>query len=133
MLQKTRIDKWLWMVRLFKTRTLATEACNAGKIKISGMNCKSSREIKENDIVQVRIGQLIKTVQVLDAPKNRIAAKLVTNYYTDLTPEEEYERLRLLRMNVEHREQGIGRPTKRDRRQLDYMKDFLSDTDEWED
>lgn len=65
--------------------------------------------------------------------KNRIAAKLVTNYYTDLTPEEEYERLRLLRMNVEHREQGIGRPTKRDRRQLDYMKDFLSDTDEWED
>lgn len=133
MLQKTRIDKWLWMVRLFKTRTLATEACNAGKIKISGMNCKSSREIKENDIVQVRIGQLIKTVQVLNTPKNRIAAKLVANYYIDLTPEEEYERLRLLRMNVEHREQGIGRPTKRDRRQLDYMKDFLSDTDEWKD
>ncbi|MDD3280783.1 MAG: RNA-binding S4 domain-containing protein [Bacteroidales bacterium] len=133
MLQKTRIDKWLWMVRLFKTRTLATEACNAGKIKISGMNCKSSREIKENDIVQVRIGQLIKTVQVLDTPKNRIAAKLAANYYTDLTTEEEYERLRLLRMNVEHREQGIGRPTKRDRRQLDYMKDFLSDTDEWKD
>ncbi len=132
MLQKTRIDKWLWMVRLFKTRTLATEACNAGKIKISGINCKSSREIKENDIIQVRIGQFIKTVQVLDAPKNRIAAKLVINYYTDLTPEEEYQRLRLLRMNVEYREQGIGRPTKRERRQLDYMKDFLADTEEWE-
>ncbi len=131
MIQKTRIDKWLWMVRLFKTRTMAAEACNAGKVKIAGVNCKSSREIKENDELQIRIGQLLKTVKVLDAPKNRLPAKNIPDFYIDLTPSEEYERIKLLRTQVEFREHGLGRPTKRDRRQLDYVKDYLSDTKEW--
>ena len=131
MIQKTRIDKWLWMVRLFKTRTLAADACHAGKVKIAGVNCKSSREIKENDELQIRIGQLVKTVKVLDAPKNRLPAKNVPDFYIDLTPSEEYERIKLLRTQVEFREHGLGRPTKRDRRQLDYVKDYLSDTKEW--
>ena len=126
------MDKWLWMVRLFKTRTMATDACNAGKIKIAGVNCKSSREIKIGDEIQVRIGQLVKTVKIVDAPKSRISAKLVPDYYIDLTSPEEYKRVQLLRINVEQREQGLGRPTKRDRRQLDYVKDFLYDTNEWE-
>lgn len=133
MLQKTRMDKWLWMVRLFKTRTIATDACNAGKIKIAEVNCKSSREVKINDEIQVRIGQLVKTVKVVDAPKSRIPAKLVPDYYIDLTSPEEYKRVQLLRLNVEQREQGLGRPTKRDRRQLNYVKDFLYDTKEWDD
>ena len=131
-MEKTRIDKWLWMVRLFKTRTLSSDACNAGKVKIANINCKASREGNINDEIQVRIGQLLKTVRVLDLPKNRLPAKLTPEYYEDLTPQEEYERMKMLHMNVEFREHGIGRPTKRDRRQLDYLKDFLSDTEEWE-
>ena len=133
MKEKIRIDKWLWMVRLFKTRTMASNACNAGKIKIAGINCKSSREVKLNEEIQVRIGQLVKTIKVLDVPKSRLPAKSIPEFYEDLTLQEEYDRVRLLRANVEFREHGLGRPTKRDRRQLDYLKDFLSNDEEWED
>ena len=80
-----RIDKWLWMVRLFKTRSMATEACNAGKVKMDGNNLKPSKNIKENEIYVVRIGQLEKTVQVLGSPKSRVGAPLVPQFYTDLT------------------------------------------------
>ncbi|HON21091.1 MAG TPA: RNA-binding S4 domain-containing protein [Bacteroidales bacterium] len=133
MSDKMRIDKWLWMVRVFKTRTVANEACNAGKVKIDGVNCKASREIKKNVEIQIRIGQLLKTIQVVDFPKNRLPAKLVSDYYIDLTPQEEYDRIRFLRSQAVVREHGLGRPTKRDRRQLEYLKDFLSNTDDWED
>ena len=122
---KIRIDKWLWTVRLFKTRTMATDACNAGKVKINSINCKPSREIKINDEIQVRIGQLQKTVKIIGFPKSRIAAKLVFDYYLDITPAEEYERVKLLSIQSEKREHGIGRPTKRDRRQIEYLKDFV--------
>ena len=123
---KVRIDKWLWFVRLFKTRTMASDACNAGKVKINNVNCKPSREIKTDDEIQVRIGQLQKTVKVIDSPKNRVAAKLVPDYYLDLTPQEEYDRVKLLAIQTERREHGIGRPTKRDRRQIEYLKDMFS-------
>ena len=124
--QKIRIDKWLWMVRLFKTRTMASDACNAGKVKIDGVNCKPSREIKLGSEIQVTVGQLHKVIKMIDSPKNRITAKLVPDYYEDLTPQEEYERIKMLSSRFEFRDNGIGRPTKRDRRQLDYLKDFLS-------
>ena len=124
---KIRIDKWLWMVRLFKTRTMASDACNAGKVKINNVNCKPSREIKTDDEIQIRIGQLQKVVKVIDCPKNRIAAKLVPDFYTDLTTKEEYDRVKLLAIQTEKREHGLGRPTKRDRRQIEYLKDFLSE------
>ena len=120
------MDKWLWEVRLFKTRTLATDACNAGKVKIGGNNCKPAREVKAGEELQVRIGSLQKTVRVLDAPKSRIPAARVPEFYEDLTPEEEYERVRIARMQTEHRDAGVGRPTKRDRRQIDFLKDFLN-------
>ena len=123
---KIRIDKWLWMVRLFKTRTMASDACSAGKVKIDGVNCKPSREIKLGSEIQITIGQLHKIIQIIDSPKNRIAAKLVPDYYTDLTSQEEYDRVRMLSTRFESRDHGVGRPTKRDRRQLDYLKDFLS-------
>ncbi len=127
---KVRIDKWLWMVRLFKTRTIANDACIAGKVKINNVNCKPSREIKIDDEIQVRIGQLQKTIKVIDYPKNRIPAKSVPEYYLDLTSEEEYERVKLIAQQTEKRDHGLGRPTKRDRRQIEYLKDFLSLNDD---
>ena len=119
-----RIDKWLWMVRLFKTRSMATDACNAGKVKMNGINVKPSKMVKSEECFHVRIGQLEKVVQVLDTPKSRVGAALVPQYYTDLTPSEEYERVKQLRTKFEFRDHGVGRPTKRDRRQIDYLKDF---------
>jgi ribosome-associated heat shock protein Hsp15 len=123
---KIRIDKWLWSVRLFKTRTIATDACHAGKVKINHVSCKPSREIKIDDEIHVRTGQLHKIVKVTGIPKNRISAKIVPDYYQDLTPQEEYERVKLLSMQIERRDHGIGRPTKRDRRQIEYLKDLIA-------
>lgn len=119
-----RIDKWLWMVRLFKTRSMATDACNACKVKMDGNNLKASKSIKENEVYVVRIGQLEKTVQVIGSPKSRVGAPLVPQFYTDLTPPEEYERVKMLSMRFEHRDRGEGRPTKRDRRQIEFVKNL---------
>jgi len=120
-----RIDKWLWNVRLFKTRAIATDACNAGKVKMKGINLKPSKEVKTEEIYNVKIGQLDKTIQVIDTPKSRVSAALVSNYYIDLTPEEEYNRVKSLRTTFEYRDHGVGRPTKRDRRQIEYLKDYF--------
>jgi ribosome-associated heat shock protein Hsp15 len=115
-----RIDKWLWSVRLFKTRTLAATFCRAGKIKLNGEPVKPSRSIKVGDIVSYRTGPIIKTLRLEGFPSSRVSAKLVSQFCTDLTPAEEYEKLKL----VESAERpffhsGKGRPTKRDRRKLD--------------
>ena len=125
-----RIDKWLWMVRLFKTRSIATDACNAGKVKLNGNNVKPSKNVNRNEIYQVKIGDLEKTVQVLDTPKSRVGAPLVPQYCVDLTSPEEYERVKTLRMKFEYRDKGEGRPSKRDRRQIEYLKDHYRDEDE---
>ena len=122
-----RIDKWLWMVRLFKTRSMATDACNAGKVKINGVNVKPSKIVKSEECYHVRINQLEKVVQVLDSPKSRVGAALVPQYYTDLTPQEEYDRVKQLHARFEFREHGAGRPTKRDRRQIDYLKEYYNE------
>ena len=124
-----RIDKWLWMVRLFKTRSMATDACNAGKVKLNGNNVKPSKNVNRNEIYQVKIGDLEKTVQVLDSPKSRVGAPLVPQYCVDLTSPEEYERVKTLRMKFEYRDKGEGRPSKRDRRQIEYLKDHYRDDD----
>lgn len=122
-----RIDKWLWMVRLFKTRSMATDACNAGKVKMNGNAVKPSKEVKVNDIYNVKIGQLDKTVQVVGTPKSRVGAALVPEYCLDQTPEEEYDRVKMLRQPFEYRERGEGRPTKRDRRQIEYLKEYYGE------
>lgn len=122
-----RIDKWLWMVRVFKTRTMATDACNAGKVKMSGQKVKPSKEVKTDEIYQIKIGELDKTIQVIDKPKSRVGAPLVPQYYTDLTPTEEYERVKMLRTRFETRDRGDGRPTKRERRQIEYLKDYYGE------
>ena len=123
-----RIDKWLWMVRLFKTRSMATDACNAGKVKLNGNNMKASKEVKTEDVYHVRVGDLEKVVQVLGTPKSRVGAPLVPQYYTDLTSPEEYERVKALRIKFEFRDHGDGRPTKRERRQIEYLKNYYEES-----
>lgn len=127
-----RVDKWLWMVRLFKTRSNATEACNAGKVKLDGSNIKPSREVRTDDIYEVHIGSLNKKVKVLGTPKSRVGAPLVAQYLEDLTPQEEYDRMKTLH-TYEYRPHGLGRPTKRDRRQLEYIKQQFNNFEEEDD
>jgi len=118
-----RIDKWLWEVRLFKSRSLATDACKAGKVKMDGCNVKASKEIKEGDTISVSLNPLFKTVRVKQFPKSRINAKLVPDFMEDLTPEAEYNRVKLINdTNSEYRDRGIGRPTKKQRRVIDQLK-----------
>jgi len=111
-------------VRVFKTRSQAAEACRGGRVKIDGQNVKSSREIKTDEIVQIQLGILRKTLKVKQVIKNRVAAKLVPDLVEDLTPPEEYEKLDLLRqLNYEKRDRGSGRPTKKDRRDISKLKE----------
>jgi ribosome-associated heat shock protein Hsp15 len=118
-----RIDKWLWEVRLFKSRSLATDACKAGKIKMDGSNVKASKEIKEGDVISVSLNPLFKTVKVKQFPKSRVNAKLVPEFMDDLTPQSEYDRVKLINeTNIEYRDRGIGRPTKKQRRVIDQLK-----------
>lgn len=127
-----RIDKWLWTVRLFKTRSLATEACNAGKVKLDGTNVKPSRQVRTGEVYEIHIGALNKTVQVIAAPKSRVGAPLVPQYCLDKTPQEEYDRMKTLHTG-EFRPHGLGRPTKRDRRQLEYVKQQFDGAEDQED
>jgi len=118
-----RIDKWLWAIRIFKTRTLATDACKAGKIKINGRAVKPSRELKLMEVITISQGPLTKTVRVKILIHNRVSAKLVPENAEDLTPAEEYEKLKVKQeANGELRDRGIGRPTKKQRRLIDLLK-----------
>ncbi len=116
-----RIDKWLWAVRLFKTRTEAADACKGGKVKVNGDAVKPSRELKVREIVTVQQGILRKTLGVKALLEKRVGAKLVAEYVEDLTPEEEYEKLRMQRElnSLGTTYEGKGRPTKKDRRRID--------------
>jgi ribosome-associated heat shock protein Hsp15 len=121
--QSERIDKWLWTVRIFKTRNQATLACKAGKVQIDGIAVKPSRELKQGDIITIRQMPVIKTVKMLAFPPNRLAAKLVPDFMEDLTPASEYEKLKIMReTNFELRERGVGRPTKKQRRDIELLK-----------
>jgi ribosome-associated heat shock protein Hsp15 len=121
-----RMDKWLWAARLFKTRSLAADAIKGGKVKIDGNPIKPSREVKEGDVIQVQIEQLHKVVEVKTVIKNRVSAKQVPEIYNDLTPKEEYERIEFMHAyKAEWRDRGAGRPTKKERRMIEKMKDDL--------
>jgi ribosome-associated heat shock protein Hsp15 len=117
-----RIDKWLWAVRLFKTRSQATDACRAGKIKIDGDAIKPSREVKIGHEIQIHLGPITKTAKVVGLLEKRVGAKLVPGYMEDLTPLEEYHKLELLRDNPLARRKG--RPTKKERREMDDWFDW---------
>lgn len=127
-----RIDKYLWCVRYYKTRSIATQACQKGHITVNGQQAKPSREVFPSDKVIVRKDQINYTLIVLDIPQNRVGPKLVDIYRKDETPPEAFEHLEMLKLSKEHyRAKGTGRPTKKDRRDLeDYGQD--SNDDDWD-
>jgi ribosome-associated heat shock protein Hsp15 len=121
--EEVRIDKWLWAVRVFKTRTQAAEECNKGRIIINGVAVKPSRIVKIDEVVIVRKPPVIHTFKVKDTLKSRVSAQLAKNYIEDLTPEDELAKREIARLNINfHREPGAGRPTKKDRRDIDRLK-----------
>ena len=107
-----RLDKWLWGVRIFKTRALATDACRAGSVTINDLNAKPAREVHAGETVIVRQGLVTRTLRVLAVPPSRVGAKLVAEFCADLTPAEDFEKARVHRLQqVLAREKGSGRPT----------------------
>jgi ribosome-associated heat shock protein Hsp15 len=120
-----RIDKWLWSVRLYKTRSLATEACKAGKVKLEGRVIKPSHETRIGEVYLISAGPIQRQIRVKELLQNRISAKLVADYLEDLTSPEEYQKLETLRMVKQGiRPHGYGRPTKKDRRDLQDFQAF---------
>jgi len=123
-----RIDKFLWCVRYYKTRNMVTEACKKNHITVNGQVAKASKEVFPGDKVTFRRDQITYIISVLDIPANRVGAKLVDIYRKDETPEESFAHLELLKLSKEHyRKTGTGRPTKKDRRDLE---DFGTDIHE---
>ncbi|MDC9721311.1 MAG: RNA-binding S4 domain-containing protein [Urechidicola sp.] len=115
-----RIDKYLWCIRIFKTRSIATEACKKGHIKINGASIKPSKEVFNNELLVIRKNQINYEIVVLDLPKSRVGAKLVDLYRKDVTPKEAFESQDLLKFSKDYyRKKGSGRPTKKDRRDID--------------
>jgi len=115
-----RIDKYLWCTRYFKTRNMATQACKKGSIRIADAIVKPSREVYPGDIISVRKNQIKYSLEVIEIPPNRVGAKLVGLYRTDTTPKEAFANEELLKFAKSHyRKRGMGRPTKKDRRDLE--------------
>ena len=115
-----RIDKWLWAVRLFRSRSLAVQACQAGHIKVGGLRAKPAREVRVGDIIIAQTGRIRRHVRVAGLLERRIGAKQLGAYMEDLTPDE--ERAKALRADQEpivRYPRGLGRPTKKQRRQLE--------------
>lgn len=133
MASEVRIDKWLWAVRLYKTRSIAADACKKGHISMNGVNLKPARTIKVGDVVQVRKSPITLSLKVLQAIENRVSAKLVPEMLQDVTPPEQYELLEMSKISgFVDRAKGTGRPTKKERRCLESF--FEADDDDlfWE-
>jgi ribosome-associated heat shock protein Hsp15 len=120
-IDKIRLDKWLWAVRVYKTRNQATEACRKGRIVVNGSEAKASREIKAGDTVFVRKLPVVFTLRVRALIENRLPARRVPEFAEDLTNPEELEKLHVKDMAFFQRERGLGRPSKKDRRLLDQI------------
>ncbi|WP_026348531.1 RNA-binding S4 domain-containing protein [Eudoraea adriatica] len=122
-----RIDKYLWSIRYYKTRNMASEACKKGHIRINGNTAKPSREVYKMDEIIVRKNQINYELNVLDIPPGRVSAKLVDIYRKDTTPKEAFQNTELLRLSKNlYREKGLGRPTKKERRDID---DYLDESE----
>ena len=125
-----RIDKLLWCLRYYKTRSIATEAVKKGHITVNGQVAKASREVYPTDKITLRKAQINYKLTIIDMPQNRLAAKLVDMYRKDETPKESFEHLALLKLSKEHyRKTGEGRPTKKDRRDLENYTDDTNDSE----
>ena len=122
---EARIDKWLWAARVFKTRTIAADACKNGRVTIGGVNVKPSHMVKEGEIIDVRKPPVTYSYRILKCIENRVGAKLIPEIYENVTDPHQYEILEMTRISgFVDRARGTGRPTKKDRRQLD---EFLND------
>lgn len=135
-----RLDKWLWCMRVFKTRTIATDACKKGRVTISGATVKPSRTIKVGEIIEVRKPPITYTFKVLAIPNGRLGAKLVPEYLENLTPQSQYDLLEMSRISgFVDRSKGLGRPTKREGRELakfreeNSMDSFFLDWEDFDD
>lgn len=119
-MDEVRVDKWLWAVRIFKTRTIASEACKKGRVMIENVAIKSSRVIRKGEVIQVRKPPVTFSFKVLELTDKRMGAKLVPEYMENITPPEEYEIMELNRISgFVDRQRGTGRPTKKERRDLE--------------
>jgi len=123
--EPVRIDKWLWAVRLYKTRTLATEECKKGRVTIDGVSVKPSRIPKPGDIIKIRKNPVTYSYRVVGITGKRVGAKLVHEFALDITPPEELKILEIRQlMGSSERDRGAGRPTKKDRRDIDRMQEW---------
>lgn len=128
MMDSVRIDKYLWAIRVFKTRSDAAEACNGNKVKLNGVNAKASKPVKPGDMLEVRRGSAMLSYRVLEVIESRVGAALVPQFAENLTPQEELDKLRPPRETIVlQRDKGSGRPTKKERRQLDDLMDAMDD------
>lgn len=126
--KSTRIDKFLWSVRIYKTRSLATEACKKGRITIGNIQVKPSRIITSDEVIMVKKPPVVFTYRVIETIENRVSAKLVNNFIEDITPEVEKAKSELGKSaGIIYREKGLGRPTKKERRVIDRMNDDIYD------
>ena len=115
-----RVDKYLWCIRYYKTRSIATEACKKGHVKINNASIKPSKLVFNGDKLVIRKNQINYQIEILDIPTNRVGAKLVDIYRKDITPKEEFEKVELLKYSKDYyRKKGVGRPTKKDRRDIE--------------
>ena len=137
---EARIDKWLWAVRIFKTRSIAADACKMGRISLNGSQVKASHTVKVGDVVQVRKPPITYSFKVLQAIEKRVGAKLVSQMLENVTAPDQLELLEMSKISgFVNRAKGMGRPTKKDRRELDefttpaFMDDFEFDFEEEED
>lgn len=118
-METVRIDKWLWAVRVFKTRTIAAEACKKGRVYVDNNSVKPARMVKIGDVVQVKKPPVTYSFKVIDISQKRMGAKLVSNFMENVTPPEEYEILEMNKISgFVDRQRGTGRPTKKDRRDM---------------
>lgn len=125
--KSVRVDKFLWSVRIFKTRSIASDECRKGRISINNIQVKPSRIITKNEIITVRKPPVLYSFRVIEPIENRVGAKLVENYVQDITPSEEKAKLDVKQsVSVVYRDKGTGRPTKKERRLIDKMNDGLN-------
>jgi len=121
--EKVRVDKWMWAVRIFKTRSMAAEACKKGKVSINGVSIKPSREVRMNEKIDIRVPPITRSYQVKAISGKRMSAKLAVDFVEDVTAQDQLDLLNATKSyGFEHRQRGAGRPTKQERRLIDKLK-----------
>ena len=131
-MNEVRIDKFLWAVRLFKTRARASDYCKKNKVQVAGQNAKPSRTVKVGDVIKLRKGPITLSFQVLALAHNRMGAKLVPSFIADVTSKDQKELIEMQRLTqTGRRQKGLGRPTKKERRDIDWdLENFFDDDDD---